>query len=465
MGKFRHNLNALWYNKLTKFYSSTYREASSAYPLEFMRKVKLLYVITKLELGGAQKQLLFLLRHLNRERFQVFLFTGGEGLLKEEAFSIPGLSIVTSRFLERPLNPIKDFLAFVQLYWVMRRNRIEIVHTHSSKAGIIGRLAARCAGVKRIVHTVHGWSFNDYQGRMHRGLYIRLERFCASFTSRIIVVSQSDKNRGLKEKIGQEDRYVLIRYGIDFAEWNSLQTSETKESLGIGKGELVVGMVACFKPQKSPIDFIRLAALVLKEFSGVRFILVGDGELRPQVEEMIRQHRLERQIVLCGWRRDIPRIVSLCDVFVLTSLWEGMPIAVIEAMYSSLSVVVSHTGGVGELIRSGENGFLVPVHDMQSMSRIVITLLRSQEKRFDVGRKAKETITKDYQYTTMLQATQKLYEFLLEGRNNATSKMLLHLPPAGREILVSRRPVMRSCEELFLFRGGSPVAAAGGMSG
>jgi glycosyltransferase involved in cell wall biosynthesis len=388
-----------------------------------MRKVKLLYVITKLELGGAQKQLLFLLRHLNRERFQVFLFTGTEGLLKEEAFSIPDLSIVTSRFLERPIHPIKDFLAFLQLYWVMRRKRIEIVHTHSSKAGILGRFAAVCAGVTSIIHTVHGWSFNDYQGNIQRKLFVWLERLCSRFTSRIIVVSRFDKNTGLQAKIGQANRYELIRYGIDFAEWNSLQASEKKEALRIEEGELVVGMVACLKPQKAPLDFIRLAALVLREFSGVRFILIGDGALRSQVEEVIRQHHLERQVLLCGWRRDIPQVLSLCDIFVLTSLWEGMPIAVIEAMYSSLSVVVSDTGGVGELVRSGENGFLVPVHDMQSMAKTVIALLRSREKRLDVGRKAKETITQEqaYRYETMLQDTQKLYESLLKGTGNAFS--------------------------------------------
>ncbi|MCX5702766.1 MAG: glycosyltransferase, partial [Candidatus Omnitrophica bacterium] len=129
-------------------------------------------MVTKLELGGAQKQLLSLIAHLNKERFHLFLFVAQEGLLLSEALSIKGITIIKSRCLERAINPIKDLLALIEIYWFIKKNNIEVVHTHSSKAGILGRLAARLARIKVIIHTVHGWSFNDCQPALVRRFFI-----------------------------------------------------------------------------------------------------------------------------------------------------------------------------------------------------------------------------------------------------------------------------------------------------
>ncbi|MGE5308472.1 MAG: glycosyltransferase, partial [Deltaproteobacteria bacterium] len=150
-----------------------------------MTKEKLLFVITKLELGGAQKHVLDVLRSLDREQFELFLYTAREGLLVDEALSLEGVTVRRSRFLERPINPLKDLLALIELFRYIAANRFDIVHTHSSKAGILGRLAARFSGVRTVVHTVHGWSFNDLQPAFVRMLYRRLERLCANFTSTI----------------------------------------------------------------------------------------------------------------------------------------------------------------------------------------------------------------------------------------------------------------------------------------
>lgn len=185
-----------------------------------MRGKKILYVITKLELGGAQKQLLSLIRHLDREHNAIFLFTAKEGLLCNEALSIDRLKVKRSKFLERPIHPLKDLLALYELYAFIKANNIDIVHTHSSKAGILGRVAARLARIRIVVHTLHGWSFNDYQPFFARMLYVYLERFAARFTNKLIVVSYHDREKGLKNYIGKADKYTLIRYGIDYSEFS-----------------------------------------------------------------------------------------------------------------------------------------------------------------------------------------------------------------------------------------------------
>jgi glycosyltransferase involved in cell wall biosynthesis len=216
-----------------------------------MQRFNLLYVITKLELGGAQKQLLSLINKLDKTRFKPFLFTAKEGLLLPEAISIVGLTVKKSKWLERPINPFKDLLALIEIYGVIKENNIEIVHTHSSKAGILGRLAAGLAKVNVIIHTVHGWSFHDYQPKPLQLFFMWLERLCAKFTDKIIVVSDYDKQKGLNNRIGSDNRYAFIRYSVDYKEFN-IHDQTIKKELGIDNNELVVGMIACFKPQKSP---------------------------------------------------------------------------------------------------------------------------------------------------------------------------------------------------------------------
>ncbi|TAN59363.1 glycosyltransferase family 1 protein, partial [bacterium] len=162
-----------------------------------MGKINILYVITKLELGGAQKHLLSLIANLDKSKFNIFLFTSKEGLLLNDVLAISGLYIKTSPNLTRPINFFKDLPALFEIYSFIRKHNIDIVHTHSSKAGIVGRLAARLAKVKIIIHTVHGWPFNDYQRFIVRYIYIWLERLAARLSDKLIIVSCFDKKKGL----------------------------------------------------------------------------------------------------------------------------------------------------------------------------------------------------------------------------------------------------------------------------
>ncbi len=380
-----------------------------------MRLINLLYVITKLELGGAQKQLLSLIRHLDKKRFRLFLFTAEDGLLLPEALSINGLTINKSTCLERPINLLKDLLVLIEIYRFIKKNNIEIVHTHSSKAGILGRLAARVAKVRIILHTVHGWSFNDYQPGMVRLFFIWLERLIARFTDRLIVVSDYDKQKGLWNRIGKEDKYSLIHYGIDFSEFGTKDQNIRKE-LRINTNDSVVCMVSCFKPQKSPQDFVRLAFLVKKLSPGSRFLLVGDGVLRKKIERLIRKFDLEKELILTGWRSDIPRILSGIDIFVLTSLWEGLPISVLEAMASSKPVVSTNTGGVAEVVVEGKSGFLVPPKDMNKMSERLIVLLKDKNMRESMGQNAADSLHLNFALTNMIENSRNLYEKLIKEK-------------------------------------------------
>ncbi|MDO9573316.1 MAG: glycosyltransferase, partial [Candidatus Omnitrophota bacterium] len=285
--------------------------------MDSVRKINILYVITKLELGGAQKQLLSLLRGLDRERFNPYIFTAYDGLLVDTVKEIPNLRLIRCRLLERKIRPIKDILALFFLYRFIKNNNIDIVHTHSSKAGILGRLAAKAAGARIIIHTVHGWSFHDYQVGIIYYFYLFLEKLCAYFSSAIIVVSQWDKRRAARQLAGRQDKYKLIKYGLNYEEFkNNTETLRVRKEFGLSEADLVIGMVACFKPQKAPLDFIKLASVIKKDFPNAKFILVGDGVLREKVRVLIDKLNLKEQVILTGWRHDVASILSCLDVFV-----------------------------------------------------------------------------------------------------------------------------------------------------
>lgn len=383
-----------------------------------MQKVNLLYVITKLELGGAQKQLLSLIRKIDKKKYNISLITAYQGLLIEDALSIEGLHLRRSRFLERPINPLKDLLALIEIYKFIKENKIDIVHTHSSKAGTLGRWAARLANVPVIIHTIHGWPFHSWQNPVIRQFYVFLERLTATFTNSLIAVSFYDIEKGIKSKIARREKYVLIRYGIDKKEFIDYDNFlNIKEELAIGVAQAVVCMVACLKPQKSPQDYIKAASLVTRIFPQTKFLLVGDGVLRPRVEKLIKKFNLNNSLILTGWRRDIPQLLSVIDIFVLTSLWEGLPIAILEAMVSSKPVVVTHTGGIGELIVEGKSGFLPLPRDIQGMAEKIGLLLKDENLRKSMGQEAKYSLNSKFILRDMVKKNESLYESLIKERS------------------------------------------------
>jgi glycosyltransferase involved in cell wall biosynthesis len=179
-------------------------------------------------------------------------------------------------------------------------------------------------------------------------------------------------------------------------------------------------MVACFKPQKAPLDFIELAALLKKDFPGTKFVLVGDGELRKKIELRIRQLNLEGQVILTGWRDDIALILSRLDVFVLTSLWEGLPIVVLEAMAAGVALAATDTGGIREIINNGKNGYLVAPQDLLSMRERLEELLNNPSKREEFARSSREVInTGEFLLNNMHKNTIQLYPYLLGESKNA----------------------------------------------
>ncbi len=382
-----------------------------------MTRVRVLHIITQLELGGAQQTTLELLRRLEPNRYQVTLIAAPGGPLEADARAIPHVEVVTVPSLVRPLRPWRDVGCIRELTRVMRQRRYELVHTHSSKAGILGRWAAHRAGVPVICHTIHGFAFHPYQPRWIHRAYQMIERQTARTTTHLISVSRHDERTGLAAGIGRPEQYHYIPYGIDVG-WfhpNGLSQQSARTRLGLRPEAPTIGTIACFKPQKAPQDFLAACEQLRQRVPSIQCVMVGDGVLRPQIERQIRAQGLEQTVHVLGWRRDIPSVLTALDVFVLTSRWEGLPLAVLEAQAMGVPVVVTDTGGVRDCVEHGVSGFIVPIGDAEALVDRVAALLRDSDHARVMGARAQAQVAERFSVDRMVKDVETMYTDALQA--------------------------------------------------
>jgi len=370
--------------------------------------LKVCQIITKLELGGAQKFTLYTAQCLDKNKFNSFLICGKGGMLDDEASEKTRVLKVGE--LVREISPLKDIRALYKIWRILKKEKPDVVHTHSSKAGIIGRIAAKLAGIKVIIHTIHGYSFNDTQKWHIKYLYIFLERFCSMFSDKLIVENNSDINKGLKYKIAKKDKFTIITSGIDTQYYkNYVPNADFRNTLVRDPSAKIILTIGPFKHQKNLGDFIRAGEIVSRQFDNAYFFIVGDGELRPELEVLIEKLNLNNKITLLGWRRDIIELLSACDIFVMTSLWEGLPRTILDAMCCAKPVIANAVGGISDIIKDGENGFLtLPLIYSETAEKIIYLL--NDEKLFKkIGENAKDSITINFDINYAVRQHENLY--------------------------------------------------------
>jgi len=314
--------------------------------------------------------------------------------------------------LGRRISPFHDFITLAHIWLLCILIRPDIIHTHSSKAGIIGRWAAFFAGVPVLIHTYHGFGFNDFQPLPVRCILQFTECLTAPITTALVAVSSENIQKGLLAGIGKREQYLVIHSGIkvsDFAAVPEDKIENTRKQIGIKKGIPVIGMVGCFKPQKAPLDFVYLAKKVSDKRTDVQFVLIGDGLLRPQIEKEIERLNLKDKLILTGWRRDVSSCVALFDILVLTSLWEGLPRVFPEAMAAGKPIVATWVDGAREAVLHGINGYLVAPHDVDKMSDYVLRLLDNPDERGRFGAYGKRRVYPQYDIDEMTRQLDELY--------------------------------------------------------
>jgi len=383
-----------------------------------MRPVRVVHIITKLELGGAQQNTLFTVSHLDPNRFEPYLITHEEGVLVPETLSLTGVKTFFLRELVREINPVMDVRALFRIWSILRdlKKRDEgplIVHTHSSKAGIVGRWAARLAAADIIIHSIHGFGFHDHQPAFARRLFIFLEKMTARVTDMFIAVSKANIAKGVDCGIFSPEKAVLIRSGIELEHFRNTKgkIQENKRKLNVDPAFPLVTMIGCLKPQKAPLDYVEVAHGVLQRREA-NFILVGDGKLRKDVENKAEALGLGDRFKLLGWRRDIPEILAATDVFVLTSLWEGLPRVLAEAMVVGVPIVATRVDGTPEAVVDGVNGFLAEPRDTRDIKEKVLYLMDNPEKAKELGEQGR-TMVEEFDIWKMVEKQEDLYQELL----------------------------------------------------
>jgi len=383
-------------------------------------RARVVHVITMLEWGGAQENTLYSVEHLDPRRYDRVLVAGRGGMLDDRAERIPDLRVILLDDLVREIRPGHDAKAFLALRSILREEKRKavgdplVVHTHSSKAGILGRAAARAAGADAVVHSIHGFGFHEGQSTAMHALYVGLERMASRWTDAFVAVSEENILVGERAGIFSRTRCRLIRSGFDTGKFLAGSRAAGRKILGIPEGVPVVGTVAVFKPQKSPKDFVETARRVASEVPDSRFVMVGDGEMREEAERTVAAVGLTDRFSFLGWRPEVPDLMAAFDVFLLTSRWEGLPKVVPQALIAGCPVVATAVDGTREIVDPGVDGVLAPPGDIDLLARGVTDILAGRLP-LDAARK-RERLVREFDQDEMVRAQERLYAEILAGK-------------------------------------------------
>ena len=390
------------------------------------RPARILRLITRLNVGGPAIQAMTLSDRLTSRGFETLLVHGrldaGEGDMRY--LLPPAVAVRYLPSLRRPLAPAHDAVALAQLLDVMRDFRPRIVHTHMAKAGALGRVAAaiynRTAGrdrPARVVHTYHGHVLEGYFGATKTRLFLSIERGLGRATDRIVAISPRIRTELLEEhRIGRADRYRVVPLGFDLdglAAIDAAARVKARALLQIPTGAGVVTTVGRLTAIKQQRLFLESAQLIAQKHPSAVFLIVGDGELRSELEAAASARRIGDRVRFLGWRRDLATIYGATDVFLLTSRNEGTPVALIESMAAGCAGVSTDVGGVPDVLESDAVGLVAPDGDASALAGQVTTLLADADRRARMGAAGRGLVVARYGVDRLVADVAALYRELL----------------------------------------------------
>ncbi len=385
--------------------------------------VPVLHVITRLDRGGSADNTLLTAARLSRERFAVSLATGPSpqagGAAWEEVRG-RGLPVLAVPHLVRPLRPLADVRALRELVALMRRGRYRLVHTHTSKAGFLGRLAAALLRVPAVVHTPHGHVFYGYHGRLLTALFVGAERWAAIHTDRLVALTPREVRDHLELGIGTAARFRVVHSGVDLEALavDAGTGLRTRAELGLPASSVVVGTVGRLTAVKGQVDLV--AAVAALGDPRIRLLLVGDGEERASLTARAAALGVRDQVCFAGWRADVPRLLAAMDIFVLPSYNEGMGRALVEAMGSGLAVIATAVGGVPAVVDSGVDGLLVRPRAPRELAAAIALLATDPAGRQRLGLQARVK-AQHFSVAAMVRAIETMYVELIEEKQRAAT--------------------------------------------
>ncbi len=385
------------------------------------RKVRVLHVITRLIRGGADENTVYTVEMMDPERYETDLLAGYGSEVSGFSDVVRNRTTIM-RDLVRAPHAIRDFVALYKMIRLMRNGRYDIVHTHTAKAGFLGRIAARLAGVPHVVHTLHGVTFHDHIHPVVRRLYVWLEKIAAPFCDVMISVGEDVKRKYIAEAIGRRDQYVTIPSGMNTQPFREARENPDvsrdprRREHGFSDDDLVVGMVSRLESRKGYRYLFEAIERLAPQHPNLKVLVVGEGNQRAELEAMAVSKGLAGRIVFAGYRADVAETIAVFDVAVLTSLWEGLPRVLVQYSLLEKPIVTFEVEGSREIVEDGANGFVVGLKDVDALVDRLDRVLSDPVMREEFGRISRRRVEGRWDVELMVDRITHVYEDVEAGR-------------------------------------------------
>ncbi|MBN2059672.1 MAG: glycosyltransferase family 4 protein [Deltaproteobacteria bacterium] len=380
--------------------------------------IKILHIHTLPIISGSGINTFLSMKGMDRDIYHVELACAPGGrlidLVKEN-----GMEVRTFRRLVQPLSPVNDFFTLFAVTLFLIRNRYHIVHTHNSKAGFIGRMAAKLAGVPVIIHTVHGFAFHRQESALRRFLFKNLERTASRWCDKAIFISQPLIEWALEEKIIKEEKIVKIYSGINLDDFKPPTDDEkrmTRKKWGIGEHDPVIGIVSKLWEGKGHSVLLNAVKELKQDIPDVKLVIVGEGDILNSLEKEAERLGLKDSVVFTGFQMNVSELIATFDVAVLPSFFEGMGRVILEAMAMEKPVVASRVGGIPDLVEPGKNGILTTPGNVLELSGALKKILQDKNLALKMGLEGRKRIRSEFSSEVMVKSINKIYQECLKKK-------------------------------------------------
>jgi glycosyltransferase involved in cell wall biosynthesis len=387
------------------------------------RKIKVAHIIARMIMGGAEENTLFTVEGLDKDRYEIDLIVGNEfredilNNIKEKNFKI-----IQVKGLRAPFNILYDIIILFKLIKLLKRGHYDIVHTHSTKTGILGRIAARVNKVPIIIHGLHGSAFGAFNSRILNWALIFFERLTGKFTYAYVSVSNLLSKKYIEEGLGIKAKYFTVYSGMDLDKFYNARkriTREIKQSeLGIDSKNFVIGNVGRLEAVKGHKYLIDAFKKINEErqLIPLKLLIIGDGDEKENLENYVKELNLEDKVIFTGYREDVEELMALMDIFVLTSLREGLPRVLVQAAAVGVPSVAFDVDGVPEIIRDNHNGFLVRARDIGQLVNRIEKYIDKKELVLLHGQNGRELIKGKWSIEDMVEKIDEIYQDLVREK-------------------------------------------------
>ncbi len=365
---------------------------------------KILLLIDEAKMGGGQQHLLWLAQKLDKSEFEVEVACEPEGYLVDELKKI-NVKVHPIKISNRP-----NVFALIKTYRLLNKVSPDILHTHGGTAGFYGRLASIFNFNGAVIHTYHGIHYLSFERHFPKIIYRAIDKFLLRFTDCTICVAQNDFDMGINAGVVRKEKAIMIHNGIDVEKFSAYnENSNSGIKLKAEKNSMIIGSIGRLHVQKGYEYLIEASKSVLKSYPNVKFVLIGDGELRRNLESLAIKVGVKNSFSFLGNQPNVSKLLAQIDIFVLPSLWEGLPLVLLEAMAAKKPIVATNVNGITEIIESEKEGILVAPKDPVSLSKAIIRLIEDEGLRKRFTENGYKKVVNKFSLKTMIKKTESVY--------------------------------------------------------